>query len=132
MNGKTMILKPRLATILLLAFTMAACSSAPVGDAQRGADLFAKGANGAPQCGACHQTTKARGVSFGAGPSLAEIAERAGERIEGMSAEQYLRQSIEDPAAYLVNGFGAIMYADYAKAYTKQQIDDLVAYLLTL
>jgi hypothetical protein len=48
-------------------------------------------------------------------------------------SEEYLRQSLVDPDAYLVEGYppGA-MLPDVADRLTEQQLDDLVAFLLTL
>jgi len=53
--------------------------------------------------------------------------------VDGQSAEEYLRTSITDPDAYLAGGYQeGIMYRQYEQALTEQQIDDLVAYMLTL
>ena len=49
------------------------------------------------------------------------------------TAEEYIRQSIIEPEAHTVEGFtAAVMYPNDAEDLTDQQIDDLVAYLLTL
>jgi len=67
------------------------------------------------------------------GPSLAGIATRAAGRIPGMSAEEYIRQSILQPNAYVVPGFpSGVMPPDFSEILTPEQIDDLVAFLLTL
>lgn len=67
------------------------------------------------------------------GPSLAGIGAAAANRVPGLSAEAYLRQSIVDPDAYVVEGFPAgQMFPDYAERLTDEEIDDLVAFLLTL
>jgi hypothetical protein len=39
------------------------------------------------------------------GPSLANVASRASEHKPGLSAEEYIRESILDPNAYIVEGF---------------------------
>ena len=53
--------------------------------------------------------------------------------MQGQTAEQYLRTSNLDPKAYIVPGFAANgMYQDFAKVLTDRQLNDLVAYLLTL
>ena len=62
-----------------------------------GADLFTK--NG---CVACHAT---QGDTRIVGPSLAGIADRAATRKPGMAAEDYIRESIRDPSAFIVPGF---------------------------
>ena len=67
------------------------------------------------------------------GPSIAGIAGRAGTRQPGVSAEDYLRKSITNPAAFVVDGFdGDRMPADWSEVLTAAEIDALVAYLLTL
>ena len=50
-----------------------------------------------------------------------------------MSAEDYLRQSIVDPDAYVVEGFpSGLMVPNLEDSLTEAQIDDLVAFLMTL
>jgi ferredoxin/cytochrome c551/c552 len=67
------------------------------------------------------------------GPSLAGVATRAETRVPGMGAEAYLMQSLIAPDAYVVAGFQpGQMRPDLAQALTQQELDDLVAFLLTL
>ena len=49
-----------------------------------------------------------------------------------MSVEAYIRQAIEDPSAFLVEGFGPIMPATIRSTMSDTEFEDLVAYLLTL
>ena len=65
------------------------------------------------------------------GPELTNVATNAGSRISGMSGEDYIRQSIEDPPAFLVEGFGPIMPPTIRDAMTDEEFEDLVAFLLT-
>jgi cytochrome c2 len=104
---------------------------AVAGDAERGRELFRKGENGAPPCITCHQTVR-NAFGFALGPNLADVAGRADERVEGMTAEEYLAESIRDPKAYVVPGYRDIMYASFTDYYNEQDIADLIAYLLTL
>jgi len=46
--------------------------------------------------------------------------------------KEYLRQSILEPERYIVSDYRDIMYPDYSTPLTKQNIQDLIAYLLTL
>jgi hypothetical protein len=65
-------------------------------------------------------------------PSLRHIARIAGQRVAGMSAADYIRQSIVDPDAYIVPGFSSeLMPKIYGRVLGSRDIDDLVAYLLT-
>jgi hypothetical protein len=67
------------------------------------------------------------------GPSLAEIGATADTRIEGYSAEEYLRESILQPNAYVVEGFKPdIMPENLGKRMNGQQLADIIAYLMTL
>ena len=67
------------------------------------------------------------------GPSFDGVATRAATRVPGLSAEAYLRQSILDPDAYVVDGFPAgQMLQSYGELLTAEDIDNLIAFLLTL
>lgn len=67
------------------------------------------------------------------GPSLAGVATRAAERVPGLSAEEYLRQSILEPNAYVVEGYPAnLMPPNFAQTLSDRQVDDLVGFLMTL
>jgi mono/diheme cytochrome c family protein len=121
--------------LTLLALT--ACSSPPPptsseelppGNASRGEALFSQAINGAPPCSTCHTINGDRLV----GPSLQGYSDAAPTRVAGVSAGDYTLTSIVQPAAYLVSGFGNIMYNQYTQKLTSQQIADLIAYLLTL
>ena len=48
-----------------------------------------------------------------------------------MSAEEYLRESIVDPAAYSVEGFADSMPKGLRILLSEEDIDNLVAFLLT-
>ena len=118
---------------LILVLVLAACGgeSAPAagsGDVAAGEKVFSSEA--APACGSCHSLEP--GVTL-VGPSLAQIGADAGSRESGKSAEQYLRESMTDPNAFVAEGFPAnIMPATYGSQLTSKQIDDLIAYMLSL
>ena len=85
----------------------------------------------APACATCHAIQP--GQDIGSGQSLSNIGNRAGVTVPGQTAEEYLHTSITNPDAFLSGGYQeGIMYRDYAQAMTSQQINDLVAYMLTL
>lgn len=106
---------------------------AAIGNAANGDDLYNSaviGDNNAPGCITCHSLDE--GVVI-VGPSHAGLANRAADYTEGQTAEEYLRESIVEPNAHIVEGFTPdVMYQNYATDLTEQQIDDLVAYMLTL
>ena len=50
-----------------------------------------------------------------------------------MSAEDYLRQSIVEPNAHITEGYTeGVMYQNFGEELTNSQINDLVAFLMTL
>ncbi|MDX1992905.1 MAG: cytochrome c [bacterium] len=101
------------------------------GNEDRGVQLFAQGRDEVPPCFTCHQTVTGQ-FGFTIGPNLDGIGERAGTRVDGLTAEEYLHQSILEPGHYIVSGYRDIMYPDYSAHLTEQNIQDLIAYLLTL
>lgn len=109
---------------------------AAAGDSQAGEQLYNQNSIGsAPGCITCHsvEPTDDPLQPSPVGPSHYGLADRAGDYVEGMSAEEYLRESIVEPDAHIVEGFTAgVMYQNYGEDLTDQQIDNLVAYLLTL
>ena len=67
------------------------------------------------------------------GPSMNGIGSRAGSTVSGMSAEDYLKESIVDPDAYLVEGFPAgTMPQVWEDELTGEQVDQLIDYMLTI
>ena len=81
-------------------------------------------------CTVCHSVEP--GVEL-VGPNLANVGGRAEQRVADLSAAEYLRRSIVEPDAYVVEGFPAgQMLSDIADRLTPQEIEALVSYLLTL
>jgi len=116
---------------------LAACGSVSgsAGDPTNGKQLFdgaaAMASERAPACATCHAIEP--GMDTGSAQSLSNIVNRAGATVPGQSAEEYLRTAITNPDAYLSGGYqDGIMYRGYTQALTAQQINDLVAYMLTL
>jgi len=128
-----------LIAVLILTIVLAACSSAAavepeaVGDPEKGRENFENEQRN--RCASCHK-------SDGEGPSLQGISERAGKRVPGLSAVEYLEQSILEPSAFVVEGYQnrmkvyRIVNSDevdymFADMLTQEELDDLIAYLLT-
>jgi mono/diheme cytochrome c family protein len=80
-------------------------------------------------CGACHTIS---GISAGTlAPNLTQIGTVAETRVEGMTAEEYITQSILDPNAFVVEGFQPdLMPKDFGEKLSDEQLADLVAFLL--
>lgn len=100
------------------------------GNAAAGEALFQKTTiAGAPGCSACHSLQPGMRM---AGPSLADAATVAANAVDGMSADAFLRQSIVEPDAHVAEGFmPGLMFQNYGESLSEQQINDLVAFLLT-
>lgn len=121
---------------LILALALAACGggggeTSAVGDVNAGEALFNEAIIvDQPGCNTCHSLTPDTVV---VGPSLAGVGTRAETRISGTSAEDYIRQSILEPDAYVVEGFQpGVMVQVWEETLTPEQVDNLTAYLLTL
>ena len=95
-----------------------------------------------PACAACHSV--APNVNI-VGPSLAGIAATAAARVrsadyhgQAKDATGYIRESIIEPNAHVLSGptYAAggrsLMPSDYAQTLKPEQVDQIVAYLLTL
>ena len=141
MNKKMLLTMLVLALVLLLA----ACGggggdtadsggdSGSGGNASNGETLYNQvviGSASAPGCVTCHSLEPDVVL---VGPSHAGLADRAGTYKEGMNAEDYLRESINDPDAHIVEGFTpGVMYQTFGTELKAGEVNDLVAYMMTL
>jgi len=98
----------------------AAAAAASAGSDVDGETVFAT------NCSGCHSAT----ADAGTGPGLAGVGDRAGSRVDGLSADEYIEQSLRDPGAYVVDGFSPIM--PNWSGLGDESIDALVTYLKTL
>lgn len=108
-----------------------ALDTPPPPGAESGRRLFEGSGLGANAgCQVCHSVEAGE---TRVGPPLAGIATVAGLRVPGLDAEGYLRQSILDPDAFVVEGYPAgQMLDDYDERLTTAEVEAIVAYLLTL
>lgn len=102
-------------------------SSAAVSDdpVVRGKYLFS---NAPAICSTCHSLQPDVVI---VGPSLAGVANRAGNRVAGLSAEEYIRTSIVHSSDFIVPGFQDVMQKNFGDVLTSDQINDLIAFLMT-
>ena len=80
-------------------------------------------------CGSCHATSPDTVI---VGPSLAGIATRAETRIPGQDARSYILNSIMRPDEFLIEGFENLMPNNFGRKLTGEEIDAVIAYLMTL
>lgn len=97
-------------------------TSGPAGNAANGKTLYA--ANG---CGACHTYTPAASTGK-VGPDLDNLAAEAKKANRG-PLDEFVKQSIVDPAAYIAPGFPNAMPPTFGQKLSAQQVADLVAFL---
>lgn len=110
------------------------------GDAAGDASLVGNPANGEvlynqlyPEAGfacvSCHYPDQETRL---VGPGLLNIGTRAATRVEGESAVEYIHNAIVNPGAYVVDGYPDLLMPQiYAELFNEDEINDLVAYLLT-
>jgi nitric oxide reductase subunit C len=137
MNGRA------IAVLFMIAVFLTACGGGAqqaggAGDPASGDKLFHQAKIGAlPGCATCHSTEPGKVI---VGPSLAGIATDAAqtpseEAYEGTAkdAAGFLRESILNPDVDVPEDFQAnVMPKTYQAELTDRQLNDLVAYLLTL
>lgn len=107
-------------------------AAAAVGDMAAGEELFFEGLDGIhdqASCSTCHSLDPNNSVWA---PSLAGIWTRAGGRVGGLTDVDYLRQSILDPGAFVVEGsWPFAMPFAYPEVLSDEQVNNLIAFLLT-
>lgn len=81
-----------------------------------------------PGCFLCHSIDDRPGGTRG--PDLTEVASRAADRVEGLTAEQYIRESIMNPSTFVVEPYDDIMPPNFGTRFSVEDIDGLVEYLL--
>jgi mono/diheme cytochrome c family protein len=130
---------------LIVAFVVTGCAGVgqagapalPAGDAQRGQALFSQASiRDTSGCVQCHSLARSEVV---VGPSLWGVSTRAERTIHSSTyhgtattSEEYLREAITRPDADIAPGFAHSVMPDWLTVLDEQQIQDLVAYLMTL
>ena len=116
---------------IFIAFLLAACSNTPAQPIptldpvqQQGQSVVFN-----LRCAQCHALTRDTVVI---GPSLAGVATRAANRMDGYDAEAYIEHSILFPGDYIVEGFTDTMPTNFGKELTSAELAGVVAYLMTL
>jgi mono/diheme cytochrome c family protein len=100
-----------------------ALATAGLAQAKTGDQIFT-----AAGCAGCHTFGPANSNGT-IGPSLDELKTEAGKMEPGKSAEEYIRESLEDPSAFVVKGFPNAM-PSFKGRLTDAQIQALIDFLL--
>jgi mono/diheme cytochrome c family protein len=100
-----------------------ALASAGLAQAKTGQQIFT-----AAGCAGCHTFAPAKSTGT-IGPNLDQLKTQAGKIEPGKSADEYIRESIEDPSAFIVKGFPNAMPA-FKGRLTDAQIKALIDFLL--
>jgi len=113
---------------MLPVLALAACTSEPPATepVARGAQLYRQ-----LDCGSCHDS-RPGGLIRRNAPSLEHVGTAAASRRPGLSAEEYLRESVESPGAYLVPGYPDVMPRGVARTLSESDLTALIAYLSSL
>ncbi len=111
-----------------------AAQAAAIGDPDRGRALFNEMKPEAGfACSTCHRVDSQERLI---GPGLKGVSAWAAQNITNQTPEEYLHESIVNPNAYIVEGNPPypenLMPQIYGELFTPEQINDLVAYLMTL
>ena len=103
-------------------------ASPATGDVSAGLELYV----GTGGCAACHTIEGVQGAVGVIGPDHTHIGSEAANRIPGYSAEQYLRESILEPDAFIEEGYTPGLMAPLVAAanLSDADVDALVAFLL--
>jgi mono/diheme cytochrome c family protein len=120
--------KAALAAILAVTAVAASCASEPPATepVARGRQVYRDLA-----CASCHEGNPLN-LFRPVGPPLGHIGTVAETRRTGVSAADYVRQSVTDPGAYVVPGYPDSMPRGVADRLSREDLDALVAYLLSL
>lgn len=81
------------------------------------------------RCATCHALVPDTIII---GPSLYGVATRAETRVPGQGAEEYITMSVLRPGDYIVEGFNNVMITNLGKELTSEELNSLIAFLMTL
>jgi len=120
--------KAALAAILAASGVAASCTPEPPATepVARGRQVYRE-----QSCGTCHEPGPGN-LFRPVGPALDHIGSVAESRRPGTAAEEYLRRSLVDPGAFVVPGYPDSMPRGLADRLSREDLDALVAYLLSL
>ena len=96
------------------------------GDVAAGKTVFA-----ANNCASCH-TFKPANATGTIGPNLDTAPASDAKADNNMNLDQFVKQSIEDPDAYIAKGYSkGIMPTNFGTTLSSKQLNDLVAFIVS-
>lgn len=101
-------------------------TAATTGDAKAGVQVFKT-----KTCTTCHAVSSVEGAVGAIGPKLDGLGKTAATRVPGKDAIAYIKESIENPTAFVVNGFTPSM-PPLKSTMSDKEYEDLVAFLASL
>jgi cytochrome c oxidase subunit 2 len=81
-------------------------------------------------CSGCHTISGVSSIGV-QGPDLTHLAAIAPERVTGLTAEEYVRQSLRQPQAFVVPEFRGTFVDMPTLSLSEQEIESLITLLLT-
>ena len=117
--------------LAMIALFIAACSASARAEPTPTPDPFILQGQAVfnARCATCHALVPDTIII---GPSLYGVATRAETRVEGQNAEEYITMSVLRPGDYVVEGFNNVMITNLAKELTSEELNALVAFLMTM
>ena len=94
-------------------------------------DVLARSVFVSKGCVACHTIQEIPSARGNIGPNLSNLGREAPTMKPGMSAQDYIRESILTPGAFLVPGYQNLM-PSFQGQFTPEQLDALIDYLAKL
>jgi len=115
-------------------------SDRPTAEAQAEPEASAEviAAFNAGACGGCHTIPGVPGAVGQVGPDLSNLGAEAADRRSGYTAEEYIRESILDPNAFIAPNCPTgdcpsnLMPPNFKETLSPEQVEMIVNYLMTL
>jgi hypothetical protein len=117
--------------VLLLALTITQVVELRHGDAARGEVLYSGQGTPSLPCRVCHFNRAIAPPMHSISERVAQVRLTATEN-ETKTVTEYLVESILQPGRYVVPGYTDAMVANFGKSLSVQDVQDIVAYLMTL
>jgi hypothetical protein len=113
-------------TVITTVLALASVAALFPGEAGQGSSSSAPTVFLSNGCHGCHVLDDLSGNAR-IGPDLTHVDRVAASRVEGLGAEEYIRQSLREPQAFVVPGYGSEMPT---LDLTEEEVEELIELLL--